>query len=906
MRRFACTVSLFLAAWLTVDISTAWGAPTDISGRLFVSPENLTPVPNRNVSISVSGVDLPGTTTAADGTFSFPGIGIDAGDVVLLYSEDGSAVIDANTVLVDRTASGLPITDVYLYENTLSVRGGGTGGITQEDMRIADSSAGSALFAVTDDLIIDAPATFFIPHGIRFSMAGTARLQSRGDFRVDGVFHAGGGVDSDGSIRVGSGGTFDAGSSAATIGGDLIAAGMFVNAGDVIFDGAASSIFRPGANSYADIFVSKSDGAHLTLTGSALTARSLSVIQGALEMEESATIGTAVVEVLGTLNASSAGKTYTFGDIGAESGSISLMVNGGTVRFNGPGSQLFFYPGSRVEVNGQAAFEISGVSGQEVLVGSTATTTLNQWRMDVDLFADFSVRSAQLIDSQASGAAVPLTAYDSIDGGNNTGWTFAAYPTSVADAGVNQTVHAGSEVTLDGSGSISLDSNPLYYSWALLSAPAGSASVLSDSDTSHPVIAPDLPGDYLVELVVTDQITSISSFADTVTVRATNDAPIADAGGDQTTPRNVTVTLDASGSSDPDGDSIGYAWSLAVPAGSAALLSDPTAMYPSFVVDLAGDYVATLRVHDGLVTSAFDSVTVSTFNAAPVADAGDDQVVTELGSTVFLDGGTSFDEDGDDLIYAWSVESSPVGSSMALSNASSSAPSFVADVNGDYVIQLTVTDEFGAKSDPDTVTISFENVAPVAKITAEYTTVVAGQSVSLDASGSYDANGDALGYRWSVTSRPWGSSASLSATDADTTVLSTDMVGEYVVSLSVSDDLVTTEPTTVLIVTVGSLDTVIRALFTLSDEFNELDCGILTNCSMRKVLSNKLGVIAMHLREGEYQKAFNKLVVDIEPKMDGCAGDGSPDRNDWIRDCDSGQDLLRPSLRALIDGLATM
>lgn len=387
---------------------------------------------------------------------------------------------------------------------------------------------------------------------------------------------------------------------------------------------------------------------------------------------------------------------------------------------------------------------------------------------------------------------------------------------------------------------------------------------------------------------------------------ATNNPPIADAGGDQTMPRHVLVTLDGSGSSDPDGDSINYAWSLTVPPGSSASLSEPTALYPSFMVDQPGDYVATLTVDDGLVSSAPDGVTVSTFNAAPVADAGEDQVISQTGTTVLLDGGTSFDEDGDNLVYAWSIESSPAGSSATFSDVTSSSTSFVADVNGDYVIRLTVIDEFGATSDPDSVIISFDNVAPVAKITAESTTVVAGQAVSLDASSSFDANGDPLSYRWSVISQPWGSSAGLSGPDSGSTVLNTDMVGEYVVSLVVSDGLVTAEPTTVLIVTVGSLNTIINALFDLSDEINELDCGVITNCKMKSTLSNKLSVVARHLRMGEYPEAYDKLVVDIEPKMNGCAVEGSPDRNDWIRECHYGQDLLRPSLRSLIDGMATM
>ena len=81
--------------------------------------------------------------------------------------------------------------------------------------------------------------------------------------------------------------------------------------------------------------------------------------------------------------------------------------------------------------------------------------------------------------------------------------------------------------------------------------------------------------------------------------------------------------MDGSGSGDPDGDLLVFSWSLVVlPPGSAAALSDPAAERPTFVIDRPGTYVAQLTVDDGALTSAPDSVTVSTTNSRPLADAG--------------------------------------------------------------------------------------------------------------------------------------------------------------------------------------------------------------------------------------------------------------------------------------------
>jgi hypothetical protein len=68
-----------------------------------------------------------------------------------------------------------------------------------------------------------------------------------------------------------------------------------------------------------------------------------------------------------------------------------------------------------------------------------------------------------------------------------------------------------------------------------------------------------------------------------------NSPPVADAGLDQTTLVGDMVTLDGSGSSDMDGDSLTYSWFFTSrPAGSTATLSNPTAVNPTFTVDKPG------------------------------------------------------------------------------------------------------------------------------------------------------------------------------------------------------------------------------------------------------------------------------------------------------------------------------
>ncbi len=353
----------------------------------------------------------------------------------------------------------------------------------------------------------------------------------------------------------------------------------------------------------------------------------------------------------------------------------------------------------------------------------------------------------------------------------------------VADAGADQTALVGDTVTLDGSGSSDVDGNALSFQWSLISAPVGSTATLSDATTIAPSFTVDVFGDYVAQLIVNDG--SLDSLADTVTISTENSPPVADAGADQTALVGDTVSLDGSGSSDVDGNALSFQWSLiSAPVGSTATLSDATTIAPSFTVDVFGDYVAQLIVNDGSLDSLADTVTISTENSPPVADAGADQTAL-VGDTVSLDGSGSSDVDGNALSFQWSLISAPVGSTATLSDATTIAPSFTVDVFGDYVAQLIVNDG-SLDSLADTVTISTENSPPVADAGADQTALV-GDTVSLDGSGSSDVDGNALSFQWSLTTVPTGSAAVLSDPAAVMPTFDVDVFGQYVAQLIVND-----------------------------------------------------------------------------------------------------------------------
>ncbi|MCD4811316.1 putative Ig domain-containing protein [bacterium] len=367
----------------------------------------------------------------------------------------------------------------------------------------------------------------------------------------------------------------------------------------------------------------------------------------------------------------------------------------------------------------------------------------------------------------------------------------------MANAGPDQTVYVTDTVQLDGSGSSDVDGNPLTCQWSFVSVPAGSTASLSDSTLVNPSFVVDVPGTYVVQLVVNDG--TVDSDPDTVSISTQNSPPVANAGPDQTVFVGDTVALDGSMSSDVDGDLLTFGWSLtSIPDGSAATLSDSTAVNPTFVVDRPGSYVAQLIVNDGTVDSDPDTVTVTTENSSPIAGAGPDQTVF-VTETVQLDGSGSSDADGDSLTFMWSFTSRPAGSIATLSDSTLINPNFVADLPGTYTVQLIVNDGT-ADSYPDSVVISTQNSRPVANAGSDQTVFVE-DTVTLDGSASSDVDGDPLTYQWSFTSIPSGSGATLSDPAAIDPTFEADLPGMYVVQLIVNDGELDSNPDSVVITT---------------------------------------------------------------------------------------------------------
>lgn len=372
----------------------------------------------------------------------------------------------------------------------------------------------------------------------------------------------------------------------------------------------------------------------------------------------------------------------------------------------------------------------------------------------------------------------------------------AANIAPVADAGVDRAVITGSQVQLDGSASSDANNEPLSFLWSLDASPAGSNAVLNDATAVNPVFTPDLDGEYAFALTVNDGQADSAPDQVIITAGSENLPPLAVAGPDQNVVTSAQVQLDGSASTDPNNDPLAYAWSFGSrPAGSSAVLSDPAIANPTFTADVDGVYTLNLVVNDSKTDSGPDSVriTASSANSAPVANAGPDQNVA-VWDNVQLDGTASYDPDSDPLAYSWTLTSRPAGSAAILSGAGTSMPTFTADQPGIYVASLVVNDgQAASNADSIQINATSSNGAPVADSGIDQS-VNTGDLVLFDGSASYDPDNDPLGYLWSITSRPAGSTAVLNGANTVAPTLTVDAAGSFVVSLVVNDGTVDSAP----------------------------------------------------------------------------------------------------------------
>ncbi len=273
-----------------------------------------------------------------------------------------------------------------------------------------------------------------------------------------------------------------------------------------------------------------------------------------------------------------------------------------------------------------------------------------------------------------------------------------------ANAGPDQTTAEGATITLDGSASSDPGGGPpLNFAWDL-----DGDGQFDDASTATPSYSWSEPGVYTVALLVTDAGGLTST--DTAQITVTNLPPVANAGPDQTIAEGATVTLNGSGSNDPGGGSLTFAWDL----DGDGQFDDANTATASNTWAEPGTFTVSLQVTDAQGLSSTDTVQVTVTNLQPSADAGPDPRPVSLNQTVTFDGGGSSDPGGGSLTFAWDLDNDG-----NFDDGSSQTVNYTWTITGSYTIILQVEDGDGGVG-TDTVTVLVNGVLPLVWLPRAY------------------------------------------------------------------------------------------------------------------------------------------------------------------------------------------
>jgi len=192
---------------------------------------------------------------------------------------------------------------------------------------------------------------------------------------------------------------------------------------------------------------------------------------------------------------------------------------------------------------------------------------------------------------------------------------------------------------------------------------------------------------------------------------AFNNLPIAEAGGPYAIVEGEPLTLDASASSDPDGDPLAYSWDLnADGVFDDAVGVDPTIEWSQLDALGMGDdgvYSIAVQVDDGFGGVGVATTTIEVGNVAPKAEILGAPETSPEGTPISLDSVIADPGTADTHSYLWSVAKD----GEAYQSGDVESFEFTPDDNSSYEVTLTVTDDDGGVG-VATTTIEVGNVAP--------------------------------------------------------------------------------------------------------------------------------------------------------------------------------------------------
>ncbi len=309
----------------------------------------------------------------------------------------------------------------------------------------------------------------------------------------------------------------------------------------------------------------------------------------------------------------------------------------------------------------------------------------------------------------------------------------------VADGGGPYGINEGEDLTLNGSGSTDPGDDALTYAWDV-----DNDGQYDDATGVSPTVTwATLSGLGVVDgagltigLEVTDTESATNTATATLTI--TNLDPAADGGGPYSITEGDDLALDGSGSTDPGGDTLTYAWDV----DNDGQYNDATGVSPTVtwatlsglgVVDGTGLTIG-LEVTDTESATNTATATLTITNAPPTVDHGGPYTMNE-GASLVLDATGTTDPGGDTLTYSWDLNNDgtfgdATGDNPTLSWAALSV--FILDGTNTIGLRVGDTGNTNNETVDVTTTVTITNLVPVPDGGGPYA-IDEGQDLVLDA-----------------------------------------------------------------------------------------------------------------------------------------------------------------------------
>lgn len=276
----------------------------------------------------------------------------------------------------------------------------------------------------------------------------------------------------------------------------------------------------------------------------------------------------------------------------------------------------------------------------------------------------------------------------------------------IPNAGTDQIVQLPTTTTNLAGSATDPDGVIVSHIWSALAANPAAVSFGNVNSYTSSVSNLTVPGSYYIILTVVDD--SSVTVRDTMIILVNaipNQAPVANAGVSQViTLPTATTTIDASASTDPDGNPLTYLWTKV--SGPLSYIIASSTQARTLVSNLvSGKYVFNVRVSDNLGLFSNDTMTVEVDTlfvppppvwVPPVSNAGADRkaTITILNNTASLTvTGSGTSTYGTIQGYQWTYVSGPT---QYVINSPNTASTIIRNlVRGTYFFQLRVTDNKG-------------------------------------------------------------------------------------------------------------------------------------------------------------------------------------------------------------------